>query len=177
MTTGYRRLTERERSNLVAYLDHELDDDQTRSIEQTLIHSATARREVEDLRKTWDLLDHLPRPALDADWTEQTVTKSLAHDQQADLVYQTTGTALKRIVQLVIWVASAIGAGVLGYVLTHSVWPDRSARLIRDIRIVEELEAYRSVGSPEFLNELDRSRAQLRPAFRDPDPDLEESPR
>ena len=56
------RLTPDERADLVAYVDGELPETHARSIATKLTHSATARREVEMLQKTWELLDYLPRP-------------------------------------------------------------------------------------------------------------------
>ena len=56
------RLSPAERDNLVAYLDGELPDGESRRIATKLTSSPTARREVEALERTWQLLDHLPRP-------------------------------------------------------------------------------------------------------------------
>ena len=56
------RLSPDERADLVAYVDGELADARSRVITTKLTMSATARREVEMLRKTWELLDHLPLP-------------------------------------------------------------------------------------------------------------------
>ena len=53
------------RANLVAYIDGELPDATSRVLSTKLTHSATARQEVEILKKTWELLGHLPLPAVD----------------------------------------------------------------------------------------------------------------
>ena len=57
------RLTPDERADLVAYIDGELPEGVSRSLATKLTNSATGRREVEMLRKTWELLGHLPVPA------------------------------------------------------------------------------------------------------------------
>ncbi len=63
------RLTPAERSNLVAYLDGELNEAESRAIATKLTKSATARREIEGLEKTWELLELLPRPKASEDFT------------------------------------------------------------------------------------------------------------
>src|SRR5690348_13404435 len=67
MVPDQQRLSIDERSNLVAYLDGELNDAQTRAIATKLTQSLTARREVEALQKTWEMLDLLPRPKASED--------------------------------------------------------------------------------------------------------------
>ena len=56
------RLTPDERADLVAFVDGELPESTSRSLSTKLTQSTTARREVEMLRKTWELLGHLPFP-------------------------------------------------------------------------------------------------------------------
>ncbi len=52
------RLTPDERADLVAYIDGELPETHSQAISTKLTHSATARREVEMLQKTWEMLDY-----------------------------------------------------------------------------------------------------------------------
>ena len=59
------RLTPDERADLVAYVDGELPEAHSRTISTKLTQSATARREVEMLQKTWEMLDHLTAAAGD----------------------------------------------------------------------------------------------------------------
>jgi len=62
MAPDQQRLSPEDRSNLVAYLDGELDDAQARAIATKLTQSVTARREIDALRKTWELLALLRSP-------------------------------------------------------------------------------------------------------------------
>ena len=57
------RLTPDERADLVAYIDGELPEVVARAVETKLTYSATARREVEMLKKTWELKDDKHRKA------------------------------------------------------------------------------------------------------------------
>ena len=68
------RLTPDERADLVAYVDGELPEAHSRLISTKLTQSATARREVEMLQKTWEMLDHLPRPQATEHFSEKTIS-------------------------------------------------------------------------------------------------------
>ena len=68
------RLTPDERADLVAYVDGELPENHARTIATKLTKSATARREVEMLQKTWEMLDYLPRPQVTEHFSEKTVS-------------------------------------------------------------------------------------------------------
>jgi hypothetical protein len=70
-----RPLDDREQEDLVAFLDGELSGEEARIIERKLSLDPTARAEAETLRRTWDLLDYLPRPEPSASFTEKTLTR------------------------------------------------------------------------------------------------------
>lgn len=148
------RLTPNERANLVAYLDGELSEAETRTIATKLAHSATARRELESLEKTWELLEYLPRPKASEDFTARTLTEVEREEHEGirlgSAVLQTT----RRLLRAVAWTAASLLAFGVGYVLTQWVWPNPSERLTRDLPIAEHLDEYRDVGTFEFLQEL-----------------------
>jgi anti-sigma factor RsiW len=152
------RLTPDERVDLVAYIDGELPEAYARSIETKLTKSATARREVEMLRKTWALLDVLPRPQV----TERFVEKTLSKIERLELKgrwWQPTLAAwsglLGRVILCLLIGGSALG---MGYAAARWVWPDPTARLVSDLTLAEHLDEYLEVGSFEFLSQLADSR-------------------
>ena len=57
------------REELVAYLDGELDAEQSRRIEQRPAVEPDARRMLEELDRTWHMLDELDAPATREDFT------------------------------------------------------------------------------------------------------------
>src|SRR5262249_40048474 len=57
-----RPLSEDERADLVAYLDGETTGDAKRAIEAKLNLDPVWRAEAASLKRTWNLLDYLPRP-------------------------------------------------------------------------------------------------------------------
>src|SRR5262249_54858916 len=66
---------EQERDDLVAYLDGELTGEPARALERKLSLNPDARAEAEALRRTWELLDFLPRPEPSADFTHRTLSR------------------------------------------------------------------------------------------------------
>ena len=148
------RLTPDERADLVAYIDGELPDTISRSLSTKLTHSATGRREVEMLKKTWELLGHLPLPEPDDRLCERTITEIHRLEDKAPSwdprIKRWTVSASHGGAYLVL---TLVGLG-LGYIGCRWIWPDPSARLARDLSLVERMEEYLEVGSFDFLTQL-----------------------
>src|SRR4051812_19964027 len=70
-----KRLSDDDRAELVAYLDGEVTGQAARAIEAKLSLDPRWRAEAESLKRTWDLLDFLPKPETKADFTERTMSK------------------------------------------------------------------------------------------------------
>jgi anti-sigma factor RsiW len=148
------RLTPDERADLVAFVDGELPEATSRSLSTKLTQSATARREVEMLRKTWELLGHLPFPAVDPQFYERTITEIRRLDLKDPAWESSVKTWSSWAVLAGTYLAMAVVATGLAYGATRWLWPDTSARLARDLSIAEHLDEYLEVGSFEFLDEL-----------------------
>lgn len=151
------RLSPGERASLVAYLDGELNEAETRAISTKLTQSPTARREVEALEKTWELLEHLPRLKAPDDFTERTLTGVRTFEEKGGRLETALARLLRRSSQVALWVGLAALAFGFGYVLSNRGWPSPSARLARDLSIAEHLEEYREVGDYPFLKQLANS--------------------
>jgi hypothetical protein len=152
------RLSPDERADLVAYLDGELPEAHTRVISTKLIQSATARREVEILKKTWELLDFLPRPQA----TEEFSQRTISHIHRLELegrswepLVASWSLQAARVIGYLIVVVLSLG---VGYILTRWAWPDPTVRMARDLTLAEHLDEYLEVGSFEFLSQLAASR-------------------
>jgi anti-sigma factor RsiW len=157
MAPDQQRLTTAERENLVAYLDGELKDVEARALATKLTQSVSARREVEALERAWELLDYLPRPKAPEDFASRTLTQISQLAARDGKMVGLAGRAARRAARLLVCLAVATMTLVLGYVLTRWVWPDRTARLVRDLPLAEHLDEYRDVGSFEFLQQLDQA--------------------
>src|SRR5581483_2477047 len=101
------RLTPTDRANLVAYLDGELNDAESRALATKLTQSATARREVEALERTWELLEYLPRPPASEQLTARTLSEVQLLSMQGDRFESAARSAFERAVRAVIWVLAS----------------------------------------------------------------------
>jgi anti-sigma factor RsiW len=157
MVPDQQRLTPEDRSNLVAYLDGELNDVQARAMATKLTQSVTARREADALRKTWELLDLLPRPKVSEDFTARTLTMATQGIVPGDRMATAASAVARRVLVGLACAAVSALLFVLTFFLALRVWPNPTARLARDLPIAESLDEYRDVGSLEFLELLDNS--------------------
>jgi hypothetical protein len=148
------RLTPDERADLVAYIDGELPEGVSRLLTTKLTNSATGRREVEMLRKTWELLGHLPVPALDPGFSERTLTEIRRLEVKSPAFDPRLKTWTARTAHVVVYLMLGAASLGLGYVITRWVWPDPSARLARDLSLIEHMDEYLEVGSFDFLDQL-----------------------
>src|SRR5205809_7893011 len=76
-------LSDDDREELVAFLDGELDDEQSHAVESKITLDPTVRNEADTLKRTWDLLDYLPKPEPSPNFTNKTLdrisTRETAH--------------------------------------------------------------------------------------------------
>jgi anti-sigma factor RsiW len=152
------RLTPDERADLVAYVDGELPENHARTIATKLTKSATARREVEMLQKTWELLDYLPRPQVTERFSEKTISQIRRLELKTSTWEPLAIAWVARLARLTTYIVIAGAFAGLGYAITRWAWPDRTARLVRDLTLAEHLDEYLEVGSFEFLSQLAESR-------------------
>ncbi len=149
-------LDDDDREELSAYLDGELDDETARQIEVRLNLDAQARTEAETLRRTWDLLDFLPRPEPSPTFTHQTLDRVSAFRPAA----QRGG----RPWLLGVGWAAAVFLVAAGAFTAVSGWPFRppdpdrpeevEQRLARDLRLIENKRLYEQVEDMHFLRAL-----------------------
>lgn len=162
MASEPQRLTDFERSNLVAYLDGELAEGDADSLRVKITQSVTARREIESLEKTWDLLDYLPRPEAPPELANRTLTEIRRVELRGGRLEDAASRAGSLVARLLACAAAVLVALGVGYAAVRWAWPDRTAQLARDLPIAEHLDEYRGVGSFQFLKMLDTS-----PAFNE----------
>jgi hypothetical protein len=153
------RLSPDERDDLVAYVDGELPEAHSRSISTKLTHSATARREVEMLQKTWELLDYLPLPQATGQLSDRTISQIRRLELQGRSWEPAVAAWSARLARVMVYLL--VGATFLGvgFALTRWVWPDPTTRLVHDLTLAEHIDEYLEVGSFEFLSQLADSKA------------------
>jgi anti-sigma factor RsiW len=154
-------LSEEDRADLIAYLDGELDEKSARAWEVRLNTDPSARAEAESLRRSWELLDYLPRPEPSVAFTSRTLDRiAVTRPQPA-----ARGRRWRPWAFGIGWAAAVLLAAAGGFAAVKSL--PRSARhlvepevvqdedLVKDLRILENLHEYKYVENLGFLQELD----------------------
>ena len=150
-----KRVSVEDRDNFVAYLDGELSPDETKKLEGILADSPVARKDVEMLVRTYELLDLLPRPQATTEFTQRTMATVKLADVKPDL---TQSWWYKRAHLFVVTAAGAgllVVSGLLGYASTNRWAPSNEELLLRDLPIIQNIDEYRQVGQHEFLERLE----------------------
>jgi anti-sigma factor RsiW len=163
-------------TELVAYLDGELDPKAAEEVEARLSLDAKARAEVESLKRAWDLLDFLPRPEPSSTFTTRTLerieplkgpgasaTISTLASSRPSTAVATVTSGRRRIWRWAGWAAAVVAAGLVGYFargpVRDAIFPsaerNNDAQIVADMRLLENLRLYRHVDDMEFLKELD----------------------
>lgn len=156
-------LSDDEREQLIAYLDGELAQTESQVIEKRLNSDPRYRAEADAMRRTWNLLDFLPKPEPSANFTNRTVDRLAALKPAS----AGAGARLRAWLPPVAWVAGLLLAVLVGYAVAGRILPgsqtagsdlpsDAEQRLARDLRVIEQLGLFQHVDDIHFLNELDR---------------------
>ena len=127
------KLTPQEQENLTAYLDHELDDAGAEQVTAALSRRPEVRKEAETLRKTWEMLDYLPRPLAPKSFTEHTLTRLSA--TKGILLQQ--GMKWRRYA-IAGWAACLVTAAASGF--WHAPSGRRQTKAIASLRMLGSYE-------------------------------------
>jgi anti-sigma factor RsiW len=150
---------------LVAYLDGELDDQRTEAVEAQIGLNPSVRQEAEALRRTWDLLDYLPRPQPRADFTNRTLSRlDLAELSRSAPRRPAPRPRARRWLVGAGVAAALVLAGLAGYTgrallvpakpAAPSLTADEEAQLLADLRVIDRLHEYQQVEDIEYLRGL-----------------------
>lgn len=153
------RFTADERENLTAYLDGELDEKAANEIEQKLTRSEVARREVDILARTWDMLGLLPRVNVSGEFSRKTM--AFARQAEEPQLLDRSKLWLKygqRVAYAAAWGTAICLAAYGGFQVTSRLIPDESRLLVEELPIIENLDNYKEIGEVEFLQQLRTSR-------------------
>jgi anti-sigma factor RsiW len=160
-------LSDEERATLVAYLDGELDEQSTTAVEAKLSREPHVRAEADMLRRTWDLLDYLPRPLPSPTFTSRTLDR-ISAPRRAEprpwLLRRWRSWALG-----VGWAAAVLAASAAGFaggkwlpqqpsspaiVEIPPLEEEEREVLVRDLRVIENKRLLEHVDSLEFIAQL-----------------------
>jgi anti-sigma factor RsiW len=144
-----------ERADLVAYLDGELSGEAARAIEQKLALDPAARAEADSLKRTWDLLDFLPKTEPAADFTRRTLTRlgpaltgarPVAARRRWHRVFLGAG-----------WAAALVLSALGGFAGVNLLAPREpgDADLVRDLNVIKNKRVFELVEDIDFVRDLD----------------------
>lgn len=160
--------SDKEKEELVAYLDGELPDEGASRVEKSLVDDASVRRDVEQLTKTFDLLDLLPTSQASDGFAEKTLTairtqtdapKAESTDKEATAAKSQSNYSQRAIV----WgIRAAAFLGLL-FVATsgfNGAFKQNSEpmdELLTELPLIQRLDEYQEIGDVEFLKSLSES--------------------
>ena len=165
------QLSEDDHADLVAYLDGEMDEETAQAFEARLGRDADLRAEAEALKRTWELLDYLPRPEPSGGFTQRTLERLAVRETTRQAVYQPRKWAWAAPVG---WAAAMLIAMGSGLFVAHELWPppanptpplrgqpgpnpgqaEFDAKMARNLGPIENLRIYNHVDDLGFSRAL-----------------------
>jgi anti-sigma factor RsiW len=151
-----------DKEDLVAYLDGELDRHAATELEARIQQDPRVRAEADQLRKTWELLDYLPRPQPSSNFTNRTLERLAAQK----IPLSRRQLRWRNVALGVSWAAAVLVAAAMGFAggkwLPHSEpQPVLNAQqleeqeaLIRDLRVIENKRLYDHADDINFAEDL-----------------------
>ena len=151
-------LSDEDRATLVAYLDGELGEEEARHVEARISQDPAVRAEVESMKRTWELLDYLPRAEPSPSFTHRTMSRISAIRPAATQPARagTPGPPWRRRLG---WAAAMALAAAAGFAaVTFLLPPDRTdEELARDLRVIENRRLYEPIDDIDFLHALEQA--------------------
>ncbi len=139
---------------LVAYLDGELSEAESTSVEEKISADRTIRKEVEALDRVWNILSKLPHTTLNENFAQTTIELVTLQAEQ-DLTEQTQEL---QIVQRRSWgwiISLFLGTAVSVFFLCRLLLgPTPTEILLADLPLIQQLDNYRQVTNIGFLRQL-----------------------
>ena len=154
MDNRLKRVSVEHRDNFVAYLDGELDPTEAKDLERVLSDSPVARKDVELLVRTYDMLDLLPRPQATVEFTQKTMATIKLSDFKPDITQAAWYKRLQLGLVAIAGAALLAVTGLLAYAGTTRWMPTEEDLLLRDLQVIQNLDEYSQIGQFEFLERL-----------------------
>lgn len=142
------------REEFVAYLDGELEADRVREVEKTLAKNPVARREVEMLAQTWELLDQLPQASASETFSQHTMSTIAGEVVQTSWADSPAVAQAINYTQKLVFVAVVLVCGVLGFVVARIAVPQPWAPIVEEVELFQRLKVYEDIQSKDYLRRL-----------------------
>ncbi len=146
--SGYDPVSPEFDEKLTAYLDGELDADASRALEDLIAENAEVRRRVQELDRAWNMLESLKPAGVGESFTRTTV----------EMVQMENGVSLPRrrtwFHRYLAYLSVVSVCFLLGFGVASGYFSRQENLLLRDLPVVERLDAYLHVETMEFLRAL-----------------------
>ncbi len=139
---------------LVAYLDGELDADQSLQIEQRLSSDPGYRERLRELERTWDMLDELPTGEPTESFTQSTLELVLSDDTLRQRKQQRTLWTLP--LRVLTFSVVPLALFTLAFALTRYNQNRPYRQLLSDLPVIENIDMFTKVEDIRFLELLDQ---------------------
>jgi anti-sigma-K factor RskA len=149
--------SEQDRAELVAYLDGELTGEAARAMEARIALEPAVRAEADALKRTWDLLDFLPRPEPSPSFTARTLSR-LGPLSRSSATAGLRRPLWRRLAFGGGWAAAVVAAALGGYFGYHRLVPREPGEeeLVRDLRLIENKRQYELIEDVELFKGLEQ---------------------
>jgi anti-sigma factor RsiW len=138
---------------LVAYLDGELDLETRRRIEELLASNADVRRRLQEMERTWELLDELDAAPAGSLFTHTTL-EMVALTARRELDQSFAEAPRRRWRHRLAMCGGTLAAVLAGFLTVALLAPDPNHELLQDLPVLENLDQYRQTDDIEFLRLL-----------------------
>ena len=140
---------------LISYLDGELPPEQAHQLETVLADDPEMQRRLQQHQRAWDLLDALPQTDVNNDFTRSTVemvalSVSAENEQKKEAIRHRDRIGWWIVIEVL------VVAALLGFIGVRIMVTAPNRQLVEDLRVLEDLDAYRNAEAIEFLRALDR---------------------
>jgi hypothetical protein len=141
---------------LVAYLDGELTPDECRAVEERLANDAEYRQQLRDLDQAWEALEALPTSTVDDAFARTTIELACVAAQE-DVSQRKSVVAAENRSRRQWWVAGAVAAGVVGFLMMRALAVHRNNLQLADLPVYQQADVLAQVDSIDFLRQLFQS--------------------
>lgn len=141
--------------DLVAYLDGELSDVESESLELQMREDQQTRTQLQQYDRVWNALDHLSKATVDDNFARTTIEMATVEARQ-DMAAQTAMLPIRKRNYRLKLAGMAVAATLLGFALLSFLLPSENRTLYANLPLISQLEAYSEVRDIEFLRKLNQ---------------------
>lgn len=147
-------LSEEQRTEIVAYLDGELDTAEAERIRKLMAENIEARRAAEQHTMVWEALESLEGVKASGDFATRTLTSIEALAETETIGSATQSLNLRRGGIVSGWILGILASGGIGFCITNWAVPEKSQRMVRDLELMKSLPKYERVQDVEVLQRI-----------------------